>query len=78
MIHERAGYFGRWAANRRLVARVRVALQAGKRVTIGTYTKATTYDRRHVSMFRADQRGAWVQHGKRWDDFGGAAVIISE
>lgn len=78
MVHDRAGYFGRWAANRRLVARVLAALQSGKRVTIATYTKATLYDARHVGMFRADQRGAWVQRGKHWDDFSGAAVVVSE
>jgi len=78
MVHDRAGYFGRWAANRRLVALVLAALQSGKRVTIGTYTRATIYDGRHVGMFRADERGAWVQHGRRWEDFSGAAVVVCE
>ena len=70
-------YFGRWARYRRIVSSVLGALNAGRRVTLASYTKATIYDRRHVAMFRADARGAWVQRGKRWEDFSGCAILVS-
>lgn len=77
MVRTGVNYFGRWARNRQIVSSVLEALSAGRRVVIGTYTKATVYDRRHVAMFRADARGAWVQHGKRWEDFSGCSVRIA-
>jgi hypothetical protein len=77
MIRTTPYYFERWARNRALVARVRAALESGLRVTIGTYTKATTYDSRHLAMFKATPTGALVQHGKRWDDFSHCAVVVT-
>lgn len=74
MIRTRPGYFERWARNRKLVARVRSHLEAGGRVTIATYTRATTYSPRHASLFYSTPTGALVKTGARAVDFSGAAV----
>jgi hypothetical protein len=73
----RAYRFERWARNRALFAKITGALRAGKRVTLGTYTRATTYDARHLELFSVDRYGCYVRAGKRRDDITGCAIVIS-
>jgi hypothetical protein len=42
-------------------------LAAGGRVVVGTMTKATVFNTKHVEMFKAAKSGAYVQRGKGWD-----------
>jgi hypothetical protein len=42
-------------------------LENGKKVLISTYGKAWKFDKRHVSMFKATEKGLYVQRGKAWD-----------
>lgn len=63
----RPGRFARWARARALVRRIRACLQAGGRVVIGTYTKATEYGPKHADWFKAEPSGAYVRRGKGWD-----------
>ena len=56
-----------WHEARKRLANVLRHLQAGGRIMIATYTKATIYDQRHGGMFQARKDGLYVQHGKRWD-----------
>lgn len=75
-VHAKPGTFERWARHRARCAKITAALKAGYRVTLGTYTRATTYDVRHLSMFSADRFGCWVQQGKRKVDIMGCGVAI--
>ncbi len=47
--------------------RITKHLNAGGKVMAVTYTKATMYDKRHVSMFRVSGNDLLVQRGKKWD-----------
>lgn len=42
-------------------------LTNGGKVMVLTYTKATIYDKRHVSMFKTSGNSLFVQRGKKWD-----------
>lgn len=64
-----AGRFERWAKARAKVAKVVAVLNAGGTVTIVTATRFTTYDKRHVAMFKAARNGAFVAHGRTWACF---------
>lgn len=57
----------RWHKARVLVSRIQSHLNAGGKVMIGTATRHTTYDKRHVDMFRATRTGAFAQRGKNWE-----------
>lgn len=70
--------YGRWAQNRQRCATIQNALRAGKRVTLGTYLKAWTYDARHLEMFSADRTGCYVRSGKRRLEISGCGVVITD
>lgn len=58
----RANRYGRWAKARKLVSEIQNTLSNGGYVVVATCTKATQYDSRHVTMFKATQHGAYVQN----------------
>jgi len=62
-----AGRFATWAAARRKLAKIVSTLEAGKKVIVSTYTRATRFDKRHVDMFKATRTGLYIQSGKRWE-----------
>jgi len=62
-----ANRYGQWARSRRIIKAIQDCLRNDGVVIISTYTKATQYDKRHVDMFKCDQNGAYVRHGRRWD-----------
>ena len=76
MIHAKPGTFERWAAYRARYAAIVKALQSGYRVTLGTYTRATTYDARHLGMFSCDRFGCYVARGKRRDDIMLCSLVV--
>jgi polygalacturonase len=39
----------------------------GNKVMVATHLKATVYSAAHVSMFRANADGLFVQRGRYWD-----------
>lgn len=59
--------YGRWAQARKLYNRIHSTLAAGGIVTIGTMTRYTHYDKRHIDMFKCNRFGVYVQRGKSWD-----------
>jgi hypothetical protein len=70
--------YARWAEARKRLAFIQNALRAGRRVTLGTYLRATTYDARHLGMFTADRGGCYVQRGKHRDEISGCAIIVTD
>ena len=61
------GRFLRWQQARRTAARIAAHLTSGRRVLVGTCTRATVYSKRHADMFRATSSGLYVRRGKHWD-----------
>jgi len=61
------GRYLRWHKARRNAARIAAHLEAGGKVVIGTYTRATVYSKNHADMFRATRSGLFVRRGKHWD-----------
>jgi len=39
----------------------------GNKVMVCTHLRATTYDHRHIGMFKANTGGLFVQRGRAWD-----------
>lgn len=63
----KSGRFLRWQQARRTAARIAAHLNAGGKVVVATYTRATVYSRRHTDLFRATRSGLLVRSGKHWD-----------
>ena len=61
----KANRFLNWAIARRKLAFITENLNAGRAVYVCTYTKATKYTAKHISMFRASKSGLFVQSGKK-------------
>lgn len=57
----------RWAKARKMVGDIQAHLSSGGKVLVGTATRHTIYDNRHVDMFRATRTGAFAQRGKKWE-----------
>jgi len=62
-----ANRFRNWAIARKKLAKIVEALNAGKKITVSTHTRATRFDKRHVDMFKATRTGLYIQSGKRWE-----------
>ena len=67
LVNRRPGRFLKWSRARALVRRIRACLDAGGRVVVGTYTKATEYGPKHADWFKAEPSGAYVRRGKGWE-----------
>lgn len=60
-----------------MIDEIKNHLSKGGRVVIATHTKATIYDRRHISMFKVGKNGSpLVQRGKHWDDIRYTAIRL--
>lgn len=70
--------FGRWSEARTQLRKIVNHLEAGGRVMVATYTKATVFDARHVEKFKATKSGLYAQYGKRWDCIDGCAIRFSK
>jgi hypothetical protein len=51
-------------------------LESGKKVLISSYAKAWRFDKRHISMFKATDKGLYMQRGKAWDCIATASTIL--
>lgn len=75
----KAGRFLKLHNGRRTFARITNPLKAGKRIVIGTATRATQYGPKHLGMFTLSASGdVYVARGKRKDclTFGGLMMGV--
>jgi hypothetical protein len=53
---------------------------AGKTVTLWTWTKGTSIKKKHLAMVKlsADGKTLWIQSGKRWLDYTYVSRVTAE
>lgn len=70
------GRFQQWAQNRAQLRWIQSELQSGKTIVVATYTKATQFTAKHVTMFKATKSGLYVQRGKSWDCIANGSINL--
>jgi hypothetical protein len=71
----KAGRFYRWHNYRKMIANIQATLAADGIIQIVGYGRVIQADKRHVSMFKADRTGAYIQRGKSWDCLNFSKII---
>lgn len=60
--------FLQWHKAREQYSFIMNALNSGKRIMTGSYTRPTIYDARHIEMFKCGKSACYVRRGKNnWD-----------
>jgi hypothetical protein len=66
--------FLRWHRARQTARKITIHFARGGKVLVGTYTRATIYNRKHIDLFRATQSGLLFKCGKNWNCIDYAAI----
>ena len=66
-----------WAIARKKLSKITATLEAGDKIVVSTYTRATRFDKRHIDMFKATKTGLYIQSGNRWENADGCKFTIA-
>lgn len=69
-----AGRFKAFALAKRKLAFIKDKIAEGKVIYLSTYGHHTKVTAKSVELVKASKSGLWVQHGKRWLNYDGAAI----